>query len=151
MRVILVLFIFLSNSAFAAKLGEDKSDVVSAHCKKRPVVSILKFASAILGTSEIYYDCASSELLLKTPRELSPVILSFSVDRNIVDLNLKLTNSRLVKVNLNKTVTVSINSAYSVEVISFSKKRNRVQRSLNNIPFLVSITNAPGWPDYDNL
>lgn len=125
--------------------------MISEFCQKKSSVRILKFHSNILGSSEIYYDCASKDILLKTPHELSPVVLSFGVEYNIVNLYIQLPQSRLMKVNLNKTVTVAVNYPNAVEGISFPKRRKNVHKSLNNIPFLFSIMNTPGWPDYDNL
>lgn len=143
---------FVATSAEAArKLGEDRTDVIEAHCKSKQIVNIVKFKSNILGGDVvIYHDCNAKDVLMKTPTENVPVVLNFGVSYNVVDLYIYLPQERSVKVNLGKQPIVSITDKNRVEVSVIRNKRGNVEKSLNNIPFLFSVSNAPGYPDHDS-
>jgi hypothetical protein len=142
------------------------SPIVSAKnievlCQNKDSVSVMKFYARYLGgDSHLFYDCSSKKLLLDTGNQ-SNLEVQFSYGMNphhelyiYIPGWLKEESDRARKLTVMLTedpvIVYTYNSIVDATVIN-GKRKVSLSKYINNFDFLNSITNVPGWPDYDNL
>lgn len=162
MKLLVFIFLFLASisialSVSATETTENPNDTIETQCQSGKLVSLVKFHSGLLGNVHIFYDCLSKNVYMNDSKETNaPLEFTFAVDNS--DLTLifyppvasnQAPRSRKIEVDLSKDPTVTVTDQNTVEKRSFNR-RGILSHSLQNFPFLQSISNVPGWETIDS-